>query len=136
MVNEGVEGAVGTESQQTVALVFVRLAGLESGDEGRQGAVMHSDHVVGTDEEIDFAGAGDFLAGVPEREVQDEEEVVIVLIQLGTFFGAADVFQVERVDARVAVVQRFDIGGAGMDDVNPGEVVVDDESGGHGRIIA
>ena len=97
---------------------------------------MHSDHVVGTDEKIDFAGAGDFLAGVPEREVQDEEEVVIVLIQLGTFFGAADVFQVERVDVRVAVVQRFDIGGAGMDDVNPGEVVVGDESGGHGRIIA
>ena len=73
LVDEGVEGVVGAESEQTVALVFVGLAGFEGGHERLERAVVHGDDVVGTDEEIDFGGAGDFVAGVPEREVQDEE---------------------------------------------------------------
>ena len=46
--------------------------------------------------------------------------------------GAADVFQVERVEVRVALAQAFDVRGAGMRQVEPGDVAVSDDACGHG----
>ena len=40
------------------------------------------------------------------------------------------------MDVREAVMQRFDIGGVGVDEVDPGELVVGDGAGGHGGIMA
>ena len=41
---------------------------------------MHGDDIIGPEEEIDLAGAGELLAGIPEREVHDEEEIVVILV--------------------------------------------------------
>ena len=72
------------------------------------------------------------MAGIPKREVHDQEEVIIVLVELGAFDGAADVFQVERVEVRVAFAQALDVRGAGVRQVEPGDVAVLDDACGHG----
>ena len=123
---------VGAAPKQAVPLVLIGLAALEGGDQGLERAVVDGDDIIGTEEEIDFAGAGELVAGIPKREVQDEEEVVVVLVELGTFNGAENVFEVERVEVGEAVVQRFDIGGGRVDDVDPGCGIVSDDAGGHG----
>lgn len=97
---------------------------------------MHGDDIIATEEEIDFAGAGELVAGIPEREVHDEEEVVVVLVELGAFDGADDIFQIERVEVGIAGVEGFDVCGAGVDDVDPGDGAVLDDASGHGRILA
>jgi len=97
---------------------------------------VHGDDIIGTEEEIDFAGAGELVAGIPEREVHNEEEVMVVLIELGAFDGADDIFEVERVEGGIAGVEGGDVFGAGVDDVDPGGVVVGDDAGGHGVILA
>ena len=93
---------------------------------------MRGDDVIVSDEEVDLAGAGDFVAGIPQGEVHDEEEIVIVLVKLGTFDGAAEVFEIEGVEVREAVAQVFDVFGAGQDEVEPGEGFVLDDSRAHG----
>ena len=76
------------------------------------------------------------MAGIPIREVHDHEKVVVILIELGAFDWAAQVFQVERVDIGEALTQAFDVIGAGQDEVDPGDGVVADDSRGHGSIMA
>ena len=106
LIDEGVQGVIGALTQQLRARAFVRLAALAGGDEGLERAVVHCDDIIAPEEEIDFAGAGELIAGIPERKVHDEEEVVVVLVELGAFDGADDVFEVERVEGGIA-------GGAG-----------------------
>lgn len=66
--------------------------------------------------------------------MQHDEDVVVVLIELGTFDGAADVFEVERVDVGEAGAQGIDVRRAGLDEVEPGQVAVLDDASSHGVI--
>ena len=132
LVDEGVEGVVGAASEQTLALVGGRLAAFEGGYEGLERPVVDGDDVVWSEEEIHLAGAGELVAGIPEREVHDEEEVVVVLVELGAFDGADDVFEVEGVEAGEAPPEGIDVFGGGVDDVDPGRGVVVDDAGCHG----
>ena len=61
--------------------------------------------------------------------MQDDEKVVIVLIELGPFDVAANIFQVERVEVGEALFERGDICGSGMNDVDPSQAVVADGRG-------
>ena len=131
LVDEGVEGVIGAAAEQAFAVVGGGFAALEERLERLERPVVDGDDVVGSDEEIDFGGAGEFVAGIPEREVHDEEEVVIVLIELGAFDGAADVLEVERVDVGEAPAEGIDVFGGGMDEVDPGDGAVVDDAGGH-----
>ena len=112
------------------------LAAFEGGCQRLQRAVVHGDDMAASDEDVDLAGAGDFGAGVPKREVHDQEEIIIGLVELWALDGADDVFQVERVEAGEAVAQGGDIVGIGLDDVGPGDRVVLDDAGGHPFILA
>jgi len=123
---------IGALPQKLLPRNGVGLAALEGGREGLERAVVHGDDIIATEEEIDFAGAGELVAGIPEREVHDEEEVVVVLVELGAFDGADDIFEVERVEVGIAGVEGFDVCGAGVDDVDPGDGAVLDDAGGHG----
>ena len=136
LVDEGVEGVVGAAAEQLLTSAVVGLAALEGGHERLERPVVHGDDVVGPEEEIDFAGARELIAGIPEREVHDEEEVVIVIIELGAFDGAADVLEVEGVEAGEALTEGIDVGGGGIDDIDPGRGAVVDDACGHERIMA
>ena len=87
LIDEGVESLIGAAAEQLLPGALVRLTALEGGCEGLERAVVDGDDIIGTEEEIDFAGAGELVAGIPEREVHDEEEVIVVLIELGAFDG-------------------------------------------------
>lgn len=126
------QGEVRAPAQQAVALVFVGLAGFKGGDERLQTAVVGGDDNIGAEEDINFAGAGELVARVPEREVQDGEEVAFGLVELGAFDMAAAVLKVERVEVWEAAVEGGNVGGARLDDVDPGGVVVRDFACAHG----
>ncbi len=136
LINQRVEGMTGTAPEQGLAVVFGGFTAFVHADEGFECSVVHSDHVVKADDNIDFVGARDLVAGIPIREVHDHEKVVVILIELGAFDWAAQVFQVERVDIGEALTQAFDVIGAGQDEVDPGDGVVADNSRGHGSIMA
>ena len=136
LVDERVEGVVGAATQQALTLGAVGLAAFDQVHQRFERAVMHGDHEVVADEEIDFGGAGELVAGVPQRKVHDGEDVVIVLVELGPFDRAADVLEVERVEVGIALAEICDIGFAGVRQVEPGEVGVGDDSRCHGIIMA
>ena len=110
LVNQRVKGVVGAAAQQTLALGIVGFAAFDQVRQRFERAVMHGDQVVVADEEINFGGAGQLVAGVPERKVHDHEDVGIVLVELGPFDRAADVLEVERVEVRKALAQACDVG--------------------------
>ena len=132
LIDEGVQGVIGALPQQLGARAFVRPAALAGLDEGLERAVMHGDDIIAPEEEIDFAGAGELVAGIPKREVHDKEEVVVGLVELGAFDGTDDVFEVERMEGGIASLQGGDVFGGGVDDVDPGGGVVGDDVGAHG----
>ena len=78
LVDEGVEGVIDAAPEQAFAFGIAGPAALECSHKRLERAVVHSDEVAADDEDVDLAGARDFVARVPKREVHDEEEVVIV----------------------------------------------------------
>ncbi len=83
-------------------------------------------HEVRADEDVDLGGvqAADLL--VVGREVQDDEQVVLVLVDLRTLVAGEDVLVVQRVKAEV-LLEPGAIGLARLDDVDPAQAVVFDD---------
>lgn len=66
--------------------------------EGRAAAVTHRDHEVGADEDVDLAGLDSVvLVDVPEC-LEDEEQAVVVLLELGSLVRDDRVLDRERVE--------------------------------------
>ena len=55
----------------------------------------------------------------PHSTVQDDEDVVVVLIDLGALDVAQQVFQVERVEVRISLLQTLHVCSGGTDEVRP-----------------
>ena len=83
------------------------------------------DHEVGADEHVELGCVQPADALVEHREVQDDEEVVVVLVDLRALVARADVLVVEVVELEVFAQPGF-LGGAGAFDVDPANAAVVD----------
>jgi hypothetical protein len=66
-----------------------------------QGLVGNRHQVAGADEEVKLAGAEPARRRVEDREVEDDEEVVVVDVDLRPLVAREDVLEVERVEVEV-----------------------------------
>ena len=84
--------------------------------------VGQRDDVVGADEDVDLGRVQAPDALVEAREVQDDEQVVVVLVDLRALVAGEDVLVVERVEVEVLLEPRA-VGGARALDVDPAQAV-------------
>ena len=78
-----------------------RAAALEEVVERLQRLVGQRDDEVGPDEDVELGGVQPADRLVVAREVQDDEQVVVVLVDLRALVAAEDVLVVERVEVEV-----------------------------------
>src|SRR5205085_5919625 len=105
---------------------LVRAAALEEVLDRLERSVRQRDQVVGPDEHVELLGiqAPDLL--VENRELQNDEEVVVVLVELRALVARADVLVVERVELEVLLEPGL-VDRAGTLDVDPTQTVVLDD---------
>ena len=98
VVDDLVEQVAGALGEVLLAQLLVRPAALEQVLDRLQRLVGQRDQVVRPDEEVELGGVepGDRL--VVAREVQDDEQVVVVLVDLRALVAREDVLVVERVE--------------------------------------
>src|SRR4051794_31629451 len=120
VVDDLVEQVARALGEQLLAQVLARAAALEEVLERLDGLVGQRDDVVGPDEDVELGRvqAPDRL--VVGREVQDYEQVVVVLVDLGALVAAEDVLVVERVEVEV-LFQPGAVCGPGALDVDPAQ---------------
>ena len=86
-------------------------------------AVAHRDHEFVADEQVDLAGLdGVVLVDVPER-LEDQEQRVVVLLQLGTLVGAQRVLDGQLVQA-VDLGDPVQLVLGRLEEAHPAEVVL------------
>src|SRR4051812_22648050 len=120
LVDDLVEQVAWPLGEQRLALLLVRPAALEQVLDRLQGLVRDRDQVVGADEQVELGGveAADLL--VVAREVQDDEQVLVVLVDLRTLVARDDVLVVERVELE-ALLQPREVDRARALDVDPAQ---------------
>ena len=82
--------------------------------------VRQRDDEVRPDEDVELGGVQPADRLVEDREVQDDEEVVLVLVDLRALVPREDVLVVERVELEV-LLEPGALGRAGALDVDPAE---------------
>jgi hypothetical protein len=95
---ESFSKVAGTLGEQGLAQLLVRPQALEQVLDRLQRLVGDRDQVVGPDEDVDLGCVQASDRAVVAREVQDDEEVVVVLVDLGPLVARADVLVVERME--------------------------------------
>ena len=100
---EQVAGALGESCSRQSSRVRQRSKRYSSGCDRLVG---QRDDEVGTDEDVELGGVEAAEALVVAREVQDDEQVVVVLVDLRALVAAADVLVVERVEVEVLLQPR------------------------------
>src|SRR6266540_2749381 len=122
VVDDLVEQVAAVFREHVLAYVAVGAAALEQVFDRRDRRVRERDHEVWPDEDVELGGveASDRL--VEDREVQDDEEVVLVLVDLRALVAGEDVLVVERVELEV-LLEPGSLGGTGPLDVDPAEPV-------------
>src|SRR4029079_8724955 len=83
--------------------------------------VRDRDQVARADEEVELAGPEAPRGGVEDREVEDDEEVVVVDVDLRPLFAGEDVLEVEGVKIEV-LLEPAALERAGALDVDPAQV--------------
>ncbi len=81
---------------------------------------MHGNDVVLSHEDIDFAGTGDAIGLIEDRELHHNKQMIVILIQLWTLGTAHNVIDFQRVKAEI-VGQILSFGLGGSFDVDPGK---------------
>ena len=101
LVDDLVEQVAGALGEELLADLLVGAAALEQVLDRLQRLVRQRDDEVGADEQVQLARvqAPDLL--VEDREVQDDEQVVRVLVDLRPLVAGHDVLEVERVEVEV-----------------------------------
>ena len=107
VVDDLVEQVAGALGEEVVAQLLVAAAALEQVLDGLQRLVLDRDQVVRPDEEVQLGRVepGDLL--VVAREVQDDEQVVVVLVDLRALVAREDVLVVERVELEALLQPRL-----------------------------
>ena len=120
VVDDLVEQVARALGEVLLAQLLVRPAALEQVLDRLQRLVGQRDQVVRADEEVELGGVepGDRL--VVAREVQDDEQVVVVLVDLRALVAREDVLVVERVELE-ALLEPGAVDLARALDVDPAE---------------
>src|SRR5204863_9227997 len=115
-----------TLREELVADLHVGAAALEQVLDRLERHVRDRDQEVRADEDVELARVEPADLLVEHREVEDDEEVVVVDVDLRPLVARADVLVVERVELEVllepGLVER-----AGALDVDPAQAVVVDD---------
>ena len=99
VVEHLVEQAAGALREELLAQRLVVLAAVEEPRDGQQLDVRQRDEVVGAEEDVELGGVQPLDRLVVDREVEDDEEVVRVLVDLRPLALREHVLDVERVPA-------------------------------------
>src|SRR6476469_8583658 len=120
VVDDLVEQVARALAEQPVADVLARAAALEQVLERLDRLVGQRDHEVGPDEDVELGRVQAPDALVEGREVQHDEQVVVVLVDLRALIAAEDVLVVEVVEVEVLLEPRA-VGERGALDVDPAQ---------------
>ena len=120
VVDDLVEQVAGALGEQLVAQLLVGAAALEQVLDGLQRLVGQRDQVVGPDEQVELGGVQARDGLVVAREVQDDEQVVVVLVDLRALVAREDVLVVEGVELEALLEPRL-VDGARALDVDPAQ---------------
>ena len=101
VVDDLVEQVARALREQRVAHLLARAAALEQVLDRRDRLVRQRDQVVGPDEDVELGRVQPPDRLVEHREVQDDEQVVVVLVDLRALVAREDVLVVERVEVEV-----------------------------------
>ena len=137
-VDDLVEQVARALREGRLAELLARLHPLEHRLERRQRDLAERDQVVGADEQVELRGQQPAGRLLERREVEDDEEVVVVRVELRALVARVDVFPVERVEV-VVLLEPLAVGEAGIVDVDPAETGGLDDArvvylGGAGRV--
>ena len=101
VVDEPVEQVAGAAREELLAQLLLGAAALEQVLDRLQRLVRDRDQVVGADEEVELAGAEAPRRRVEDREVEDDEQVVVVDVDLRPLVAREHVLEVEGVEVEV-----------------------------------
>src|SRR5436190_3531095 len=122
VVDDLVEQVAGALGEHLVAELRVGAAAFEQVLDGLQGLVGQRDHEVAADEQVQLGRVEPPDVLVETREVQDDEQVVVVLVDLRALVAREDVLVVQRVEVEV-LLQPGAIAGPGPLDMDPAQAV-------------
>ena len=119
-VDDLVEQVARALRERRLAQVRLLAVALEHRGQRRERDVREGDQVVRPHEQVHLRGQDPRGLLLVEREVQDDEDVVVVLVQLRAVVARVDVLEVERVEVEVGL-QPVAIGRARRFDVDPAD---------------
>jgi hypothetical protein len=122
VVEDVVEQVARPLAEQLVAQLLVLLATVEEARHGEQFDVRQRDQPSVADEDVELGCVQPLDRLVVDREVEDGEEVVRVLVDLRALTAREDVLEIERVPA-VALGQLRGLLERGRVEVDPGQAV-------------
>ena len=98
-------------------------------------SVVDGDQKTSANKEIDLAGASHLARVVKHGEVHDDKQVIVILVNLGAFNLAENVFQVQRME-RVMFAQIGHVFRHGVDNVHPCHALVSNGCNAHKGLSA
>ena len=101
-VDDLVEEVAGALREGCLAQVILLAVALEHRGQGRERDARQRDQVVGAHEQVELGGQDPAGLLLEQRELEDDEDVVVVLVELGPVVARVDVLVVERVEVEVA----------------------------------
>ena len=119
-VDDLVEQVAGALREGRLAQVLLLAVALEHRGQRRQRDARQRDQVVGTHEQVELGGQDPARLLLEHRELQDDEDVVVVLVELGAVVARVDVLVVERVEVEMRL-EPVAVGGARRLDVDPAD---------------
>ena len=125
-VDDLVEQVARALENSSLAHLLVGAAALEQVLDRLQRHVRQRDEEVGPDEHVELARVQPPDLLVEHREVQDDEQVVVVLVDLRPLVARQDVLVVERVELEV-LLEPGAVERAGALDVDPAQAAVLDD---------
>ena len=131
-VDDLVEQVAGALREGRLAEVLLLAVALEHRRQRRERDVRQRDQVVGAHEQVELGGQDPAGLLLEQRELEDDEDVVVVLVELGAVVARVDVLVVERVEVEVRLEpvavgrpRRLDVDPADagrLDDVGRGDI--------------
>src|SRR4051794_21549472 len=101
VVDEAVEQVARAAREELFAQLLLGPTALEQVLNRLQGLVGDRHHIAGPDEEVELARAQSPGGGIEDREVKDDEEVVVIDVDLRPLVAREHVLEVEGVEVEV-----------------------------------
>ncbi len=136
VINEHIEEVIGATTHELAFNPFVFLAIRKVLDQGLQCTIADRDQEAMTDKQIhlaSFQSPGDL---VEDREVHDDEEVVLVLVDLWPLDLAQTVLQIKRVEEGISLAEVFDVLRCWFHDVGPGYAIMGQGFDAHHHLLS